>query len=889
MIGELMILPNCFLPTTLTVRAASIFLDESTKCSKNPQDQLGLARWGKRSASEQSLALPRERRSSFLLRCCLALGVVLTSFQGKEGHCAPIPGVESYQASPAPFEPTPKALITPTATPEEESGWDLAERYRAANLPYPKEVFDDYRDLKIFIPPDEPADDYLIVGTGPINPGFGNSIRTQKGMILPLKTPVLFEGGAVKLSLFQEEYRCEIEPEDQFERINSHYPTGYSVITSTCVAENPSVSDEEVRFTYILNQEMIILRASIIGANRMVVVEHEDPSSIDVLIEERSMPKDRICEHDALLPSKGPRDQLAATMKPSASNSADPIIDLLVAYSPKALGERNRIHNIVSAAEGAVAIANLAFKNSKVAVRLRIVDFYGLEDGLEMEDDPDESVWNSSLRSIRDADDGAHDVVHEIRDASGADLVAVLVKAPSESSISGKTYLFDPEDTAESNSSWGFSLNSIDSVDYTLAHEIGHNLGLHHDAENVSDFSPDTARGWRWTGDDGVQYRSIMAYRPGRRVPHFSNPKVFHQGQRTGDEELANNALHLKANSPAVSNYRESQYSKGARIEGQALIDGEHVPDAYKLYVNGVERPIRTDPEGNFVVFTGSWYGFWELTFDSRYKHCMSPERYSGILFGSSPISIVANSSSLVHTQRVGGVTLDPRLNPLPGVMVTLDCYSPVAHHEVVSSNASGVYQFSSVPCGAMCSLSAYSDRYQMMASTYNSKMIGPVNMTHDVVIGSRFHMHTMRGSVVTPKGKPIPNVRIYEEHSGESGFTTHSGDYIFSLQEGARYRIILSAPGYQAFYPPIVVGSVRGDLEFSHVGIEDGATLVTKLGDTNCDGFVDSADTDSFVEALFAWRYGLPFTDCPILNADCNQDGVVDTYDVPFFFDLLS
>lgn len=63
-----------------------------------------------------------------------------------------------------------------------------------------------------------------------------------------------------------------------------------------------------------------------------------------------------------------------------------------------------------------------------------------------------------------------------------------------------------------------------------------------------------------------------------------------------------------------------------------------------------------------------------------------------------------------------------------------------------------------------------------------------------------------------------------------------------------------------------------------------------TCAGDPNCDGRIDFADIDYFVEALggfAAWQPKYP--DCPWLNADTNGDGTVDFDDIDPFVALLS
>ncbi len=62
------------------------------------------------------------------------------------------------------------------------------------------------------------------------------------------------------------------------------------------------------------------------------------------------------------------------------------------------------------------------------------------------------------------------------------------------------------------------------------------------------------------------------------------------------------------------------------------------------------------------------------------------------------------------------------------------------------------------------------------------------------------------------------------------------------------------------------------------------------RLGDMNCDGFVNFGDINPFVQAISdpgGFIAGHP--DCPIMNADCNHDGRVDFGDINDFVALLA
>ncbi len=71
-------------------------------------------------------------------------------------------------------------------------------------------------------------------------------------------------------------------------------------------------------------------------------------------------------------------------------------------------------------------------------------------------------------------------------------------------------------------------------------HEIGHNQGCGHDIANGGCGYSNYAYGWRFTGNSGTQYRTVMAYAPGTRIPYFSNPDRTFDGVATGTATAEN-------------------------------------------------------------------------------------------------------------------------------------------------------------------------------------------------------------------------------------------------------------------------------------------------------------------------------------------------------------
>ena len=93
---------------------------------------------------------------------------------------------------------------------------------------------------------------------------------------------------------------------------------------------------------------------------------------------------------------------------------------------------------------------------------------------------------------------------------------------------------------------------------FVLAHEVGHNLNCCHalgDGGGCENYS-DSGRGHRFFGEDDEEYRTVMAYFPGARIDHFSNPNVLYEGTPTGIPGEADSAAMIWQTRELLSNIR---------------------------------------------------------------------------------------------------------------------------------------------------------------------------------------------------------------------------------------------------------------------------------------------------------------------------------------------
>ena len=179
----------------------------------------------------------------------------------------------------------------------------------------------------------------------------------------------------------------------------------------------------------------------------------------------------------------------------------------------------------------------------------------------------------TALNRITNSADGIMDEVHVMRVDANADLVCFAMCA-IDNGYSGVGYILNaPGDVFNATNGfsvvnfWYMSSNSV------FSHEIGHNLGCNHDRQNayaVDGSSPagvyDYSYGYRFYGNDGQMYRTIMAYPPGNVLPYFSNPNLWAWwpinapvGMQLGQWDEAYNALTITQNATEVSAYRYSR------------------------------------------------------------------------------------------------------------------------------------------------------------------------------------------------------------------------------------------------------------------------------------------------------------------------------------------
>jgi hypothetical protein len=223
-------------------------------------------------------------------------------------------------------------------------------------------------------------------------------------------------------------------------------------------------------------------------------------------------------------------------------------IDVLALYSAEAAAQAGGAAAMAALIENAVDLANVAFANSGVAARARLLSIaaYGA---------PERGDAAEDLEALsEDAE------VAALRAAAGADVVSLFTADGGR--YCGFAWYFG--DGAQS----GFNVTAAPcAVDYLIyPHELAHNLGADHNPENAG--QPLPARDSYFPGE----FRNLMSYAepcaaPCPPAPYFSSPQVYYRGRRTGEPGVRDNVAVINANAAAVAAYTAApQAAPGACV-----------------------------------------------------------------------------------------------------------------------------------------------------------------------------------------------------------------------------------------------------------------------------------------------------------------------------------
>lgn len=299
---------------------------------------------------------------------------------------------------------------------------------------------------------------------------------------------------------------------------------------------------------------------------------------------------------DTKLPKRGPEQEFEASKKDISGT-----LEVLTAYTPAARDEAGGHSEMLTLINLAVAETNRGWNISQINPDLKLVGVAELRY-------TESGDIGTDLSRLRKKNDGYMDIIHDIRDAVGADFVNLIV----DSTEAGIAYV--PGSLSSAFESSAFSVVDIDYATgyYTYGHELGHNQGCAHDHDNSmpNDGLYPYSHGHRWIEPlpSSVTLRTVMAYPPGVRVNHYSNPDVIYNMFATGvpmhEPGAANNALTINNSASTVANFRHSQGTV-VWIDFSNVINGES--GTYAQPYNSIAEGINAVPFGGILrIKTGA-------------------------------------------------------------------------------------------------------------------------------------------------------------------------------------------------------------------------------------------------------------------------------------------
>lgn len=218
------------------------------------------------------------------------------------------------------------------------------------------------------------------------------------------------------------------------------------------------------------------------------------------------------------------------------------VIDIMVVYTPAAATAYGGVANTVSSITTAVTNMNVANSNSGVSSNISFNLVHTAQVVYT-----ESGTTSTDLSRLRTNGDGFMDNVHTLRTTYLADLVSLIVASPT--TTCGVGYLnTNPTDYSANN---GFNVTVYNCVvgNYSMSHELGHNMGLQHDWYVSSSTLP-CAHHHGYVNQvvipsgtpAAARWRTILAYNDQcsangfncSRLNYWSNPTITNTGNPMG-------------------------------------------------------------------------------------------------------------------------------------------------------------------------------------------------------------------------------------------------------------------------------------------------------------------------------------------------------------------
>ncbi len=281
----------------------------------------------------------------------------------------------------------------------------------------------------------------------------------------------------------------------------------------------------------------------------------------------------------------------------AAAPTPQSTVDLMLLYTPGMLSALGSVAAVQTRADNLVAIANQAYLDSEVAVRLRLVR-------LEPVNYSDTADISTTLSALTNGTDPAFAGIAGLRNTYGADVVSLLrrYQGANECGIAWTggykqtpmaAYADYGYSVVANGSSGGFFCS-----DYTLAHELGHNMGSVHDRVTERQPTGVSTGAFSYSFGYGVSgsFSTVMAYASSYTnapvIGRFSNPNINTcQSMVCGVSEAAsnsaNNALSLNNTRLAVAAWRATVVpgAPGNTVDVRTYVPAVEAPAGYESYL----------------------------------------------------------------------------------------------------------------------------------------------------------------------------------------------------------------------------------------------------------------------------------------------------------------
>jgi hypothetical protein len=321
--------------------------------------------------------------------------------------------------------------------------------------------------------------------------------------------------------------------------------------------------------------------------------------------------KDALEDGPSPVPSSGEDLLRVPPLAGSLGVAAQSTVDLMIVYTLNAMNWASGQGGINLVIAQAVEKGQLALNNSSAGISLRLVHS-------ALVSYTESGSSSTDLSRLTSTNDGFMDEVHQWRNFYGADMVDIFEDVEDTGGIAWLLM------STGGQPNYAFSLVRVKQASwtYTMIHELGHNFGCHHRKDQVTQPGPGIfsySAGWRWIGNNGSRYCSVMSYQETwdgysvAQVPYFSSPAILYQGVPAGHAADGDNARTLRQTGPVVSNYRSEQEPEvyhWLTVRAEAGGTTIPVPGKYQ-YKEGSVVTVTAEPDTHylFTVWDGDASG----------------------------------------------------------------------------------------------------------------------------------------------------------------------------------------------------------------------------------------------------------------------------------------